>query len=84
VRDADIPSVRVRVFDGVCYSEQDYEKEIQRFIQLKDVFYAEINSFNLIKASTKKDVISYLDKFYKMIEQPGFYKKYILANCNNF
>jgi len=84
VRDAEIASVRVRVFDGMCYPEQDYEKEIQRFIQLKDEFYAEIKNFELLKPGTKKDVISYLDKFYKMIEQPGFYKKYILPNCNTF
>jgi hypothetical protein len=84
VRDAEIPSVRVRVFYGMCYSEDDYEKEIQRFIKLKDEFYAEINNFDLLKPGTRKDLISYLDKFFKLIEQPDFYVKHILPNCNTF
>jgi hypothetical protein len=81
VRDPEIASVTVRVFDGMCYTEEDYADEIQRFINLKDELYAEINSFEQLKPGTKKSIISYLDKFYKMIEQPGFYTKYILPVC---
>ncbi len=81
VRDADIPSVRIRVFDGMCYSEEEYTVVIQKFFNHKSELFIEINNFDLLKVSTKKGIISYLDEFYEIIGQPDFYKKYILPNC---
>ena len=84
VRDPEIKSVRTRVFDGMCYTEADYVEEIQRFISLKDNFYAEVENFDQMQGSTKKDVISYLEKYFILIEKPNFYRKYILPNCNTY
>jgi len=81
VRDPEIASVRTRVFDGMCYSEEDYAAVIQEFIKHKNDFYREINSFDLLPASTKKDIISYLDNFYKLIDQANFYKRFVLSTC---
>jgi hypothetical protein len=84
VRDPEIESVRTRVFDGICYTEDDYAEEIQRFISLKDDFYAEVENVDQMQSSTKKDVISYLEAFFSLIEQPDFYRKYILPSCRNY
>lgn len=84
VRDSEISSVRTRVFDGMCYSEEDYAVEIQKFLQHKDDFYDEVNNLDLLKEGTKKDVISYLDKFFKLIERGNFYKTYVVPKCKTF
>lgn len=81
VRNPEITSVKTRVFAGLCFTEQEYLDGLQKFIHLKPEIYETINSFQPLTAKSKKQSIAYLDKFYKMIEQPDFYKKYISNKC---
>jgi hypothetical protein len=81
VRDPEIGSVKTRVFAGLCFSEADYLEQIQEFISLKDEFYTTITEFEFLDAKHKKAVVNYIDEFFQLIDQPNFYKKYILPEC---
>jgi hypothetical protein len=81
VRDPEISSVKRRVFSGLCLSEAEYLEALEIFVETKPEMYEIINSFQPLTLRTKKEIIKYLDQFYKLIDKPKFYKRYILPNC---
>jgi len=84
VRDPEIASVRLRMFEGVCFTKEEYLPGLQKFIKHKSELYAIINNFELLKPNTKKEVVSYINEFYEIIEDPNFYEKYILPDCKDY
>ncbi len=84
VLDPKIESVKIRMFVGVCFTEEEYLTGIQKFIDHKNEIYAVINDFELLEYKHRKNIISYIDEFYKTLEQPNFYEKYVLSNCKNY
>jgi len=84
VLDPEITSVKIRMFVGVCYAEDHYLKIIRKFINNKSEIYAMINNFELLNTGSRKELLSYIDKFYKQIEQPNFYKRYIVPYCKKY
>lgn len=81
VRDPEISSVKQRVFSGLCLSEAEYREAIEIFVEAKPEMYEIINSFQPLSSRSKNEIIKYLDQFYKLIDKPKFYKRYILPNC---
>lgn len=81
VRDADILSVKTRMFAGECYTESDYQKEIENFNKHKEEVFRLIDTFEGFDKRTKKEVRSYIEDFYTIIEQPDFYEKYVARRC---
>lgn len=84
VLNPEISSVKTRMFVGVCFSEEEYLEMAQEFISHKNEIYTIINDFEKLESKHKKEVISYIDKFYKLIEKESFYNKYILPLCKNY
>lgn len=70
-----IKSVRERQYLGICRSKETYIEALREFYELKNEFYKVINEFPYLKDKSKKEMIFYLDEFYK-----GFDKRNTIAN----
>lgn len=84
VLNPEISSVKIRMFVGVCYSEEDYAAISKKFISKKDDMYAIINNFELLDTKSKAEMVSFVDEFYELVEQANFYDDYILPSCKNY
>jgi hypothetical protein len=78
-----IKSVRERVYLGMCRDEQVFTKELGEFLNKKEEFYKVISEFPYLKENTKKEMISYLDEFYRDFDQWNTITKKVLSGCLN-
>lgn len=62
--------VQERVYRGYPRTMEELNETLQIFLQQKDKIYATINNFEPLSARTKKGMTSYLDEFYKIINNP--------------
>ena len=60
-------TVRERIFLGICRNDEEYMKHIEVFLEKKEEFYRVINEFPYLNQREKRDIIIYLDDFYKML-----------------
>jgi hypothetical protein len=76
-------SIRDRVFLGMCRSREVFQKDLQYFLSRKDDFYRVINDFPYLSEKSKKDIIDFLDEFFKIEKQKDFDNlvDYLLRNC---
>jgi len=63
----DIENVRQRLYRGYARSEEELNEAIAIFNKQKEPIYSLVNSFNLLAEKTRKNIIDYLDDFYKTI-----------------
>lgn len=71
-----IESVRERIYLGICRDEEVYIKALQEFIDKKDAFYRVINEFELLSESSKKDLVRFIDAFYREIEDNSILRNF--------
>jgi hypothetical protein len=62
--------VTQRVYRGYRRNVAELNEVFEIFNQKKDLIYAAINSLNLLTPSSKKQLINYMDDFYKTINNP--------------
>jgi len=67
----EITSVRQRLYRGFPRSMGELQEVFKVFNDQKEKIYALVNSFELLTASNRKDIIGYLDEFYKTINSPN-------------
>ncbi len=77
-------NVRERVFVGICRTEEVYRKDLEVFMEKKDEFYRVINEFSYLNQREKKDLILYLDEFYKMLVGRMTILDILHYNCKTF
>ncbi|MEM9325886.1 MAG: hypothetical protein AAGA85_09525 [Bacteroidota bacterium] len=78
-----IKNVRQRVLRCPCYSDELFSDAIDKFISKKDQLLQVIQDFDYLSSTSKKDVTSYINQFYKTIEAPSALK-YLRNNCGAF
>lgn len=76
-----IDNVRVRVYRGVCLPESAVKNGVNIFIDQKDAIYAIYQNETLMDKNNKRNTLSYLDEFYKIIESENGLKRNILDAC---
>jgi hypothetical protein len=76
-----VESVTERVYRGFPRSEAELNDAIQVFNSKKDQIYALINNNEQLASGTKKIAISYLDGFYKTINNPKDAKYVFITNA---
>ncbi len=59
-----IPTVRDRLFLGMCRSREVYIQELKQFAGKKPEFYKIINEFKLISKRDKEEIIGFMDSFF--------------------
>lgn len=78
-----LTSVRQRIYLGLCSNEEDLLKILQDFAAKKDQFYREINEFPLLHEWQKKNMVTYLDEFFRGFDKKNSIVHNLLVNCRN-
>jgi len=76
-----IPTVRTRLYRGYYRSEAQLAPLIKLFNDKKDEIYKLFTDFELLDNGIRKSTISYLDDFYKIINNPSTVNFIFIENC---
>lgn len=76
-----IPNVRVRLYKGLCDNNHLLPETLQQFQKKRDAFYNIIDGLEAAAGSTKKQVRTYLDGFYKIISDPALVQEHLVDKC---
>jgi hypothetical protein len=79
-----LESVRERRYLGICRSEDIFAGDLREFRDKKENFYRVVNEFSQLSERTKKDIISYLDSFYREFDEHNNGVYLLLKNCVSF
>jgi hypothetical protein len=79
-----IESVRDRDYRGFSRTMDELNDVLEVFKKQKASIYATINNFNLFTASSKKEMISYLDEFYQTINSPSDVKSAFITHARTY
>ena len=76
-----IENVQQRVYRGFPRTMDELNAALAIFKQQKESIYALINNFNLLTPTSKREMISYLEEFYKEINAPYLVKIKFIENA---
>jgi len=76
-----IETVRERVYRGHCIPAEDYEPIFAQFSDKKEDMYRIVNNYPYLDKVHRKEMITYLDEFFKIIENPKTRGNVIIRNC---
>ena len=76
-----IKSVTERYFYGLCRTDDVYNIVLDIYREKKDDIFSFINTCEYLDKKTRRYVISYLEDFYKEIENPKFIQKHLRTTC---
>ncbi len=76
-----IRTVRQRRYRGRCVNNAYLPASLQVFHDNKNVFYALVENMPDLSGSSKKSVISLMDSFYKLIDNPKAVDKKLVRKC---
>jgi hypothetical protein len=79
-----IKTVRERLYLAVCRSEATFKDELAEFDKKKDEFYRVVNDFPYLSSRSKKDMIAYLDGFFRDINKRNTLVNKLLSDCSWF
>jgi len=63
----EIETVRQRLYRGFPRTMAELQAVFTIFKEQKDKIYSTVNNFNLLSGANRKDIIDYLDEFYRTI-----------------
>ncbi len=76
-----IRTVRTRLYRGRCVNNKHVPASLQKFRDGRDAIYAVVDAQEGLTSSTRKSVVKYIDKFYKLIDDPQDVDKHIIGKC---
>ena len=76
-----IKTVRERLFRGPCRDFEVYRKTFDWFNSQKNKIYDLINNSELLTNGTKKQMMAYLDSFYRMMDRPKALEREFSISC---
>ena len=74
-------SVRIRLYRGRCVNNEHVLASIQKFKDGRDAIYAVVDTQKGLTSGTRKNIVRYIDKFYKLIDDPQDVEKHIIRKC---
>ncbi len=74
-------TVRQRLYRGRCVNNAFVEDSIQQIQDKRDAIYALIDGQQGLDNKTRKDLIGFVDKFYRTVESPKNLQSSILKKC---
>jgi len=77
----DLELITERLYLGMCRETGELEKQIPLFNEKKATFYQIINDFPYLGKKEKKEMISYLDDFYRVLNNPKSFRRNITGYC---
>jgi len=79
-----LESVRERRYLGVCRTAEQYKNALKEFLDKKEDIYKIINEFTYLDAKTKKEMIGYLEGFFKGFDKRDTNVNLLLKDCIKF
>jgi len=76
-----IRSVRQRVYRGRCANNEHVEASLSQFRDHRDAIYEKITEQEGLESDVHKQLIRYVDDFYKLIDDPRDVQRKILKKC---
>ena len=77
----DIESVRERLYWGACLPEENIQNAKAIFLGRKNSFYKLVQEFPYIDKSVKREMVDYLDSFYRILDSDFLLKRDVLSGC---
>lgn len=77
----EIDNVTQRYFLGKCRSDIEYLEVINIFKGKKDEMYHLVESFEYLDYRSRREVLKYLDEFFKEMNRPDFIEKKLRKTC---
>jgi hypothetical protein len=84
IEELGIESVRERLYVGICRSEETFNNALKEFSDKKEEFFRVINEFPYLKERSKKEMIHYLNGFFKEFDKRNTIVYLLLKDCKNF
>ncbi len=78
-----IESVRERIYVGMCRTEEDFIIALTDFYDKKEELYRIIQDFDPISDKGKKEMVRYLDEFYKLFNNRNAIVNVFLKECRD-
>ena len=78
-----IKSVSERIYIGMCRDEEGFSTALKEFSDKKEELYRIIEEFDPISDRGKKEMIRYLDEFYKLFNDRNAIVKVFLSECRD-
>jgi len=79
-----LESVRDRLYRGICLNKEVTDETIRLFLQMKMQLYDVIENFELLSKNDKKDMIEYMDGFFRILDSNFLIQRDIYSNCIEF
>ncbi|NLJ42849.1 MAG: type II toxin-antitoxin system HipA family toxin [Bacteroidales bacterium] len=79
-----IQNTRQRLYMAVCRSDETFMNTVNEFVQKKDALYRVINDFPYLNPRSKKDMTSFLDGFFALINKRNTILSYLKTDCSWF
>ena len=77
-----IESVRTRVYRGYCLpSEDHYNRIFKVFLNSKQEMFSLVEDFELLDKKSREEMLSYLEEFYMILENPRLANREIIEVC---
>lgn len=76
-----IKNVTDRYYRGFCRTSREIEPAINLFLEKRDTIYRLIINDSYLNDQHKKQIINYVDEFYKVLQNPKAVKREFIDNC---
>ena len=76
-----INSVTTRLYRGYCKQNSTLEDARKHILSKEAAIFSLINDERMLNSSKKKRTIKYIEKFFKIIKDPGDFEKRIIGKC---
>ncbi len=76
-----IESVTERYFYGMCRTDNLYNIVLDIYKDKKDDIYELLETFEPLHKRSRREIIKYIDEFYKEIEKPDFIESKLRTTC---
>lgn len=78
-----IENIRKRLYWGKCYPQEDIMVAIEKFNEKKEDIYQLYQKFTFFDKASRNYSISYLDSFYKIIDNEKQWQHYFIDKCRD-
>jgi hypothetical protein len=79
-----LKSVLERRYLGICRSQDVFQKELKEFLEKKNEFIKVINDFPYLNVKSKKEMIMYLEGFFRDFDKHNIIVYKLLNECLDF
>ena len=77
----DIPSVKVRVYRGMCRTKEEFQQAFDIFLENREAIRSLYQNTSSLTEKSRSQALKYYDEFFEIISNPKRAKAEIIDNC---